>query len=327
MVAELDPGSRSAGPHLSSGATLSAGSTLPTVQLDEVLAQLDSDTRGELMQLVLGAGQALAGNGGQQLANVFRRFDPLSRDVETASHLVSLRAAELRQLTGNLAGIATELGDNESALTEFVRGNEGTFRAFAAQDQNLQQTIRLLPGALQTTNSALETATTLGNTLHTSLGQLLPSVQQLGPTLVDLRPFLRQTTPVIRDQLRPFSVKAQPTAKLLAPATGHLARSTLGLTTLARELNNIVNELAYKPKHGESYLFYVPWASHNTNSVLSSQDGVGPIRQSMLQFSCGTLSLLQGFIQNPAQNPTLSTLIQLLNTPSYTQNCSGTLPK
>jgi phospholipid/cholesterol/gamma-HCH transport system substrate-binding protein len=327
MVAELDPGSASSGPHVHSGATLSSANTLPTVQLDEILAQLDSDTRAELMQLVLGAGQALAGNGGQELANVFRQFDPLSRDVETASHLVSLRAAELRRLIGNLAGIATELGDNEAALTEFVRGNEGTWRAFAQQDQNLQQTIKLLPGALEPANSALQSATTLGNTLQTALGQLLPSARDLGPTLVDLRPFLRETTPVIRDQLRPFSIKAQPTARLLAPATRYLARSTPGLTTLARELNNIVNELAYKPKHGQSYLFYVPWASHDTNSVLSSQDGVGPIRQSMLQFSCGTMSLLQGFIANPKQNPTLTTLIELLNTPSYAQNCNGTLPK
>ena len=35
------------------------------------------------------------------------------------------------------------------------------------------------------------------------------------------------TTPVIRDQLRPFSVKAQPTAKLLAPATKRPGRSRI----------------------------------------------------------------------------------------------------
>jgi phospholipid/cholesterol/gamma-HCH transport system substrate-binding protein len=212
-------------------------------------------------------------------------------------------------------------------LTMFIRGNEGTWRAFAQQDQALQETIRLLPGALQSTNAALGTATTLGQTLQTSLGELEPSARSLGPTLADLRPFFRQTTPVIRDQLRPFSIKAQPTARLLPPATRELASATPGLTTLARELDNIVNELAYKPRQGQSYLFYLPWANHDTNSVLSAQDGVGPIRQSMLLFTCGTLSLLQGFIANPNQNPTLTTLIGLLNTPSYSQNCEGTLPK
>ena len=132
---------------------------------------------------------------------------------------------------------------------------------------------------------------------------------------------------MIREQLRPFSVKAQPTARLLAPATEDLAKATPGLTTLAQELDNIVNELAYKPRRGQSYLFYIPWAVHDTNSVLSTQDGVGPLRQGMLMFTCGTLSLLQGFIQNPNQNPTLSTLVQLLDLPSYAQHCNGTAAK
>jgi phospholipid/cholesterol/gamma-HCH transport system substrate-binding protein len=327
MVAQLDPGRASAGRPLRSGATLSAANTLPTVQLDEVLSQLDADTRAELMQLVSGAGQALSNGGGQHLADVLRRLDPLSRDVETASHLVALRAVELRRLIGNLATIATELGNNENQLTAFVQGNEGTFRALADQNRNLQQTIGLLPGTLRVTNAALSQAATLGHTLQATLGQLLPSARALGPTLVDLRPFFEATTPVIRDQLRPFSVKAQPTVRLLAPATRDLAAATPGLTTLARELDNIVNELAYKPRGGQSYLFYLPWASHDTNSVLSTQDGIGPIRQGMLLFTCGTLQLLHGIASNPSQNPTLATLIQLLDLPDYATSCKGLLPK
>jgi phospholipid/cholesterol/gamma-HCH transport system substrate-binding protein len=328
MVAQLDPGSRTGGVRLHSGATLSAANTLPTVNFDEVLAQLDSDTRAELMELISNAGQALTGSGGQELGNVFRDFDPLSRDVKTASHLLSVRNAELRTLTGNLAEIATELGDNQNQLTEFVRGNAGVWHAFAQQDASLRQTIELLPGALQSANTALVHATTLGNTLGSTFSELEPSARALGPTLSDLRPFFKATTPVIRDQLRPFSVTAQPTAKVLAPAIERLAKSTPGLTTLARELNNIVNELAYKPKHGQSYLFYLPWANHDTNSALSAQDGIGPLRQSMLLFTCGTLNLVQGtYVKNPSQNPTLLTLLELLDLPNYSQFCKGNFPK
>ena len=327
MVAELDPGNRSAGPRLPSGSTLSSANTLPTVNFDEILSQLDADTRAELMALVSGAGQALSNGGGQQLGNVFRDFAPLSRDVAKANQLVALRSAELRTLMGHLSQIATELGDNESQLTAFVQGNAGVWHAFAQQDQNLQQLIRLLPPALQSTNIALGRATTLGHTMQAAFGQLLPSVRSLGPTLVDLRPFFQQTTPVIRDQLRPFSVKAQPTAKLLAPATKKLAKATPGLATLSQELNNIVNELAYKSKGSQSYLFYLPWANHDTNSSLSSQDGVGPLRQALLLFPCGSLSLLNNYFQTPTLNPTLSTLGQLLDLPNYAQHCNGTSPK
>jgi phospholipid/cholesterol/gamma-HCH transport system substrate-binding protein len=327
MVAELDPGSKNGGHVLSSGATLTAANTLPTVDLDEILSQLDSDTRAELMDLLANGGEALSGHGGRELGNVFRDFDPLSRDVLTASRLVALRSVELRRLMGNLAQIATELGDRESQLTEFVRGNAGVWHAFAQQDRNLERTISLLPGALASANTALAHATTLGQAMQAAFSQLQPSARALGPTLSDLRPFFRATTPVIRDQLRPFSVAAQPTARLLAPGTEKLARATPGLATLARELNNIVNELGYKPKHGQSYLFYVPWANHDTNSEFSTQDGVGPLPQSMLLFTCGTLSVLQGLQQNPTQNPTLATLIGLLDLPSYSQHCRGLFPK
>lgn len=323
MVAELDPGSSSGGARLHSGATLSAANTLPTVNFDEILAQLDSDTRAELMTLISDGGQTVSGQGGRELGNTLRDFDPLSRDVEKASHLVSQRTAELRTLTGNLAKIATELGNNENQLYSFVQGNAGVWHAFAQQDQNLQQTIKLLPAALRGTNTALGQATTLGHTIQAAFSQLLPSAKALGPTLGDLQTFFKQTTPVIRDQLRPFSVKAQPTAKLLAPATEKLAKSTPGLTTLARELDNIVNELAYRPKNGQQpYLFYLPWDNHNTNSALSSQDGVGPLRQGMLLFNCGTLNLVNGtYAKNPDQNPTLLTLIELLALPNFNSVC------
>jgi phospholipid/cholesterol/gamma-HCH transport system substrate-binding protein len=322
MVAELDPGTAQSGPSLRNGATLSSAQTLPAVSLDEVLAQLDSDTRDELELLISGAGQALGNGGGGHLADVFRRLDPLSRDVEKASHLVAQRSVALRRLMGNLSKVATELGGNESALTAFVKGNEGVFRALAHQDQNLQRTIALLPPALSATNTALSAAGTLGHTLQSTLGKLEPSARALGPTLTDLRPFFDQTTPVLRDQLRPFSVKAQPTAKLLAPATHELAKATPSLQTLATELNNIVNELAYKPPHGQSYLFYLPWANHDTNSVLASQDSIGPVRRSLILFSCGSLQLLQD-LAKPTHNPTLATLIQLLTTPDLNAHCTS----
>jgi phospholipid/cholesterol/gamma-HCH transport system substrate-binding protein len=326
MVAQLDPGNSSAGPRVKSGTTLGSDQTLPAVSLDEVLAQLDTDTRAELQMFVSNAGQALTDQGGSHLSDVFRRFDPLSQDVEKASRLIAQRSVELKQLMGNLSKLATELGDHDTQLTAFIQGNEGVFRALSNQDQALQQTIQLLPPALTATNTALTHATTLGNTLTSSLTQLEPSARGLGPTLKDLQPFFKETTPVLRDQLRPFSIKAKPTVKLLVPAADQLAKATPKLGTLAQELNNIVNELAYKPKNGQSYLFYLPWANHDTNSVLSTQDGVGPVRRGLILFSCGSLQLLQD-LADPKHNPTLATLIQLLTTPDYATHCSGGLPK
>lgn len=328
MVAELDPGSPRGGHHLRSGAMLSAADTLPTVDFDQTLAQLDTDTRTELMDLVSGAGQALHGKGGLELGATLRDFDPLSQDTKRASALLRLRSVELTRLFANLAKISTELGSNEGAITRFVRGNAGVWGAFAAEDRDLSRTIALLPGTLRSSHTALTRLGALSTALHTTVTRLEPAARALSPSLVALRPFLKRTTPVLGKELRPFSLAAQPTARLLAPAAERLARATPGLTTLARELNAIVNELAYEPGHGQpGYLFYLPWANHDTDSALSNQDGNRPLRQSLLLYNCGTLQLMQNYLTGVVQNPTLLTLIRLLDLPSYQTDCTGDRPR
>jgi phospholipid/cholesterol/gamma-HCH transport system substrate-binding protein len=323
MVAELDPGTRSAGHELRSGATLGSQSTLPDVNLDEILASLDGETRDYLNLLVGDAGQALGHGGGHNLANVFRRFDPLSRDVAKASSLVELRRKRLRRVIANLSQLATELGNRDRQLATFVNGSEGVFRRFARQDRNLQATIKLLPHALRSSNRALGKVDKLGGTLRSTLTELDPTARALAPTLRQIQPSLRTTTPVLRDSIRPFAREAQPTAKLLVPAAHDLAQATPNLKSLTDVLNALLNELAFKPPGAQqSYLFYVPWANHDTNSVLANQDGVTPLRRGMVLLSCGSLQLLES-LAAPKRNPTLSTVIQLLGAPNREQVCKN----
>src|SRR5215212_22040 len=77
MVAELEPGHASAG-RLKDGGVIPVSQTLPDVNLDEVLASLDADTRDYLTVLVSAGGQGLRGNG-RRLANTIRRFEPSAR--------------------------------------------------------------------------------------------------------------------------------------------------------------------------------------------------------------------------------------------------------
>jgi phospholipid/cholesterol/gamma-HCH transport system substrate-binding protein len=322
MVAELDPGTPASGHALASGALLRSDHTAADVNLEEILAMLDRDTRDYLDELVGNAGEALSNGGGRDLAGVFRHFDPLSRHIEQASHLVALRRQRLRRLVGNLSQLATELGSRDRDIVRFVRGTEGVFRRLASQSDSLQQTVDLLPPALGSANRALAKVTTLGQTLRGAATKLDPAAQALAPTLAQVRPFLRRTTPVFRDSLRPFSRGARTTVKLVAPASARLAGATPPLKTLSDVLNSIVNEVAYKPKNENSYLFYVPWASHDTNSVLSWQDGIGPMRRGMILVSCSSLGILDT-LASPSRNPTLATLIQLLAEPSRKDVCNA----
>jgi phospholipid/cholesterol/gamma-HCH transport system substrate-binding protein len=333
MVAELDPGDPSSGPGLRDGATLGEGQTEPTVDLDEILASLDADSRMELEQLVGNAGRALGDGGGQDLANTFRRFDPLSRNVALATKLVARRATRLTRLMHNLSLLATELGGRDQQLATFVQGGEGSFRRFAAQNASLAKAIRRLPTALSASNRALGKVHALGDELKGTATALDPGARALAPSLTKLRPFVKTTTPVLKNQLRPFAREAQPTARLLVPAARDLAAATPNLHTLATVLNAIVDELAYKAPGQQSTFFYVPWAAHNTNSMVANQDGIGPLRRGLIALSCGQMTLLDSLTLPPPgktepRNPTLSTLIQLLGAPDHQALISeGKCPK
>ena len=77
----------------------------------------------------------------------------------------------------------------------------------------------------------------------------------------------------------------------------------------------------------------MPWAGHNTNSVLATPDGIGPAAPQPGLFGCGPLQLLFKVLSGPPQrkteprNPTLATLIKLLNAPDRPQVATGQCPK
>jgi phospholipid/cholesterol/gamma-HCH transport system substrate-binding protein len=326
MVAEIDPGTAAAGPDVPDGTLLRTDHTAADVNLDEILASLDHDTRDYLTLLVTDGAQALDGGGGQDLAQVFRRFDPLSRHVAQATRLVAQRRVKLKRLVGNLSLLSTELGARNQDISTFVRSSAAVFRRFAAQSDSLKRTVALLPSSLAITNTSLAKIDRLGQTLRSASVNLDPAAKALAPALHQVEPFFKATTPVFRDSIRPFTRAARPTTRLLIPATNRLSQATPKLSELTGVLNNIVNEAAYKsPGKGaasNSYLFYIPWASHNTNSVLATQDGIGPLRRGMILVSCTSLGLLDT-LAAPTRNPTLATLIQLLGIPKTEAVCGS----
>src|SRR2546426_10129123 len=79
MVIEMDPGTPGT-PSVPDGFTIPVSNTQPDVNLDEILSNLDRDTRDYLRLLVSGGGEALRNNG-RNFSNAFRRFEPLNRDI------------------------------------------------------------------------------------------------------------------------------------------------------------------------------------------------------------------------------------------------------
>lgn len=330
MVVELDPGSPSSGEPLEENATLANDQTNADVNFDEFLSSLDGDTQDYLRLLVGDGGRTLRNGGGRDLANTFRRLQPLSRDFAKANRYVVQRRQKLKRVMHNFSAIMTEIGAHDRELARFVGANAAVFRRFANQNENLAETVELFPAALRSSNTALAKIDGLGRSMESTFTNLLPTARNLGPALKQMQPFFSRTTPVIRNQLRPFTTEVQPIARELRRPARDLAKATPNLTEFTEVFNALFNELAYDPPGDDkqSYLFYVPWANHNTNSTIGAQDGISTLRRNLLMISCSQLRSLEVFsapseITGEIINPYLATLIKLLNAPKFDERCGA----
>jgi len=315
MVAELEPGTPAAG-RLKENDVIPVGQTLPDVNLDEILAALDTDTRDYLTVLVGAGAEGLRGNG-RRLAKAIRRFEPSARYGRKVFGSLAKRRQNIKRVMHNLSLIMDELGAKDDQVAEFVENSNAVFATLARQDANLRSTLTELPSALDETQRGLGKAKTLADELGPTLQALRPGARALGPTLRQIRPFVRETTPVLRDEIRPFVRASRPTVRELRPAMRDLSRAAPDLRRTFGVVNYLLDELAYNPPgKEEGYLFWVAWANHLGNQLFTTQDAHGPIRRGLFVTTCQDVPVLNQVAQS---NPLLGVLTDLLNLPK--QNC------
>ncbi|MBV9416929.1 MAG: MCE family protein [Solirubrobacterales bacterium] len=337
MYLALDPGTQQAGA-LPDGAMLDASATSPTVDLSQILASLDADTRSYLLLLLSGGAgafrdpsaastnaSAIPGPGAAPspgavtaLSATFKRFAPLSRDTQSFATLLATRNRDLQQAIHNLQRVATALGGVDGQLASLIAASNTNFTAISSEDANLEAGLALLPGALGQTNTTLGKVQRFSAGLGPALQQLLPFAHALAPALSASRPLFHDTTPVIENQLRPFSVTVQPLARALRPAATKLAQATPPLTRSVNVLNTLFNTLAYQPRGSEQgYLFWGSWLAHIASSLTDLQDANGPTVRGIFMATCPQLNLLETTIK--VGSPSVGPLLDLLNAPDFTQ--------
>ena len=315
MVAELEPGTPGAG-RLKDGGVIPVSQTLPDVNLDEILAALDGDTR-DYLTILLGAGaEGLRGNG-RELANAIRRFEPSARYGAKVFGPLAERRKNIKRVIHNLSLIMDELGAKDDQLAEFVENSNAVFATLTRQDANLRSTLSELPSALDATRRGLGKAKTLADELGPTLQALRPGARALGPTLKQVRPFVKETLAPLRDEIRPFVRASRPTVRELRPAARDLAAAGPDLDRSFSVVNQLLDMLAYNPPgKQEGYLFWVAWANHIGNQLFTTQDAHGPIRRGLFITTCQDVPVLDQVAQS---NPLLGVLTDLLNLPK--QNC------
>jgi phospholipid/cholesterol/gamma-HCH transport system substrate-binding protein len=285
MFLELNPAGKDQ-PLLKEGETIPVHNTLPDVNPDEILAQLDSDTRDYIRLLLDGAGEGLRDRG-DDLSEVLRRFEPTYRDLAAVNTEVVKRRAELRRLINSLQRLNTTLGRKDDDLAQLVQGANRVFRAIASERQNVSASVRELPPTLRQATSTLRKVEELAGVLGPTADRFRPAVVALREANERTRPFALDAAPRIRDQIRPFVREARPLVTDLAPAARDLADGELGLRRTFRVINHFFNMLAYnsngregpeKADRDEGYLFYTGWLVHQVNNLFRTLDAHGPGR-------------------------------------------------
>jgi phospholipid/cholesterol/gamma-HCH transport system substrate-binding protein len=330
MVLALDPGNRRSG-ELEEGSRVRLANTLPDVNPDEILAQLDSDTRAYLRVLLNSGAEAFeeddprtGQSASADLRETLKRFEPTARDARRITVELAKRRRNVRRVMHNFQELATELASKDTQLAALVDSANANFEALAAEESNLRSSVRLLPGTLGQTETTLRKASELAAELGPTLQGLRPAARALGPSLRQTRPFLRESTPITRTQLRPFARDVRPTVRDLRRAAVDLAVVTPRFTRVARFLNTLLNTLTYNPPGSEEgYLFWASWVNHAGATVFSTQDAHGPIRRGLFLASCSGLQVLD---QIAGTTPQLQVLIELLNAPKQSEVCAQPTP-
>jgi phospholipid/cholesterol/gamma-HCH transport system substrate-binding protein len=292
MFIELDPGSRPA-PVARPGYTIPVSNTLPDVDVDEILASLDGDTRAYLNLLVNGAGEGLQGKGGSELAQVMERLEPTHQDLARLNSAVARRGRDLAQLVNSLQRLNTALETKQTQVVSLVDSSAAVFRAFASQSGAISRSLVDLPSTLSQTTQTLAKVQAFAKLLGPTASALLPAARALPAANQALSALATPSTPIVRTQIRPFVVAARPLVRNLKPAAVNLADATPNLAKTFTVVNHLVNMLGYNPggaQHG--YLWWLAWLGHNARTLFSVQDANGVFRPLFLQASCATYAQL-----------------------------------
>jgi phospholipid/cholesterol/gamma-HCH transport system substrate-binding protein len=299
MFIDLEPGTREA-PAAGEGFTIPIAATAPDVNPDEILAELDADTRDYVRLLIGDASRGLQGRS-LHLRELLRRFEPTHRDLARVNGAVAERRRNLRRLITSLNTLNAELASRGDDLAGLVDSSAAVMRRFASEQANVSGAVHELPGALAQTTDTMTRLERYAALLGPTAEQLRPAARALEPANEALLPLAREAAPLLRDEIRPFVREARPVVRDLRPAAGKLAAATPDLERAFVRLNRFLNLLALNPNgregpeipaRQEGYLFWVAWVQHMATQLFSTSDAHGTFRPVTIGAPCATIEQL-----------------------------------
>jgi virulence factor Mce-like protein len=239
---DLAPGTPGAG-EVDDGDTIPPTQTSAPVQLDQVLATLKSDARRDLQQLVQGFGDAVGGEpapgedadqvratrgetAGKSLNDTLEDSPDALRGTAIVNE--AMLGTELHDLSRLIAGqqkVSSALASREEQLKDLITNFNLTTAAFAAEQENLRATIRLLPRVLSAANPTFDRLNATFPPLRAFSREILPGVRETPATIAASFPWIRQTRRLLsKPELRGLVADLQPAVDDLAKFTDGTVR-------------------------------------------------------------------------------------------------------
>jgi len=313
MTVEIDTGK--APGHVEDGHNFPLSRTEPNVNLEALLSTLDTDTQQYLQLLVAGGAQGIGGRG-RQLSGAFRRLQPFAHYIADLNRVLAQRRRAIARSIHYFGLLTAELGRHDTAVERFVTSSKDALGNFANEQEAIQEALVEFPSTLSALRSASKSANAFSVTARPALLDLIPQARALGPAFDATERLFDQTTAPIRDQIRPFTRQIRPVLRHTKQGAGPLKKTVTGFGNALGGFNSFLNELAYKPKGKQSFLFYAPWASHNLNATYNLDEAGGAVQRAMAMITCNGTYLAYGV---SGTGPFLKTVLETLHVPKATE--------
>jgi phospholipid/cholesterol/gamma-HCH transport system substrate-binding protein len=229
---ELTPGSSKK--TLPEDGRLPDASVSKTVELDEIFRSLDPTTRAAFRGWQQDLAKGINGRG-RDFNDALGTLPGFAHDGADILQVLDAQQGAVTRLVKNTGVTFGALTENEQQLHNLITSAGQVFQATASQQDNLAETIRILPTFLDESKATVKRLQTFSTNTRPLVHDLIPVAQDLKPTLHDVR--------VLSPDLRSFFKNLDPL--ITASKTGLPAGSEVleGLKPTLAELTPFLQQI------------------------------------------------------------------------------------
>ncbi|KRA37604.1 MULTISPECIES: MlaD family protein [unclassified Nocardioides] len=279
MYVEISPGTPDA-KAMEDGDTITADRTVSPVQVDDVLAHLDSNTQAAMSSLFAESDVALV-NAPKQLPAGLDRTNELLEQLQPVMDRLATRRKSLARLVNALADVSEAAGRNDVRLERMATSLNVTLGTLSGERDNLDATLAQLPE--------------LSRELRSTSSSVVQLANQLDPTLADVRAASDELPGALKsfngsvDELDDFIREAEPVLEKAGPVVSDLRAAAPDLRTIVGDLRPLSADARPLTQMLVPRLDDVAAFVYNTNSVVSLRDANRGILRGLFQLSPETV--------------------------------------